>query len=349
VLTTPFPARPFKWGDFSEFVETATFGSEAIELRRGGKGTEFGRVEIAPSDGEGTIEYLNSDLLRVLVFDCEFRRGRTFHVIDDGWVRMNFSLSITVDMAFGARDAVNILSPSWRFVSVPPDELTVENVAAGSVLKWVTVCCRPEMLAELADALPDDLPLRDMTQNQDIDGFSYRPFKLTPALKEATADVIRVHPPGGLRAAYVAAKAQELLVLGLEHLLHQQGPDALSQQIKLTERDMAALQLARTILDRDFAHPPTVAQLALTIGLNRNKLYYGFKKLFGVSISEHLQERRIREAYDLLTQTDEPISEIAAQIGFRHQCNFSTAFRAHYGVTPSHLRSREAKAVKTND
>ncbi|MEI9995612.1 MAG: AraC family transcriptional regulator [Rhizomicrobium sp.] len=344
-LVAPPAGKLFKWGDFAQFVGAVTLESEAAELRQSVSGTEFGRIDLSEADGKGSIEYLCSDSLRVIVFDCAFRGEHTFHVIDDGWIRLNFSLSISVDMAFGKRSSIPVLSPSWRFVSVPSDELTVESVAPGAALKWVTVCCRPETLGELADMVPDDLPLRESEHLPDADGFAYRPFKFTPALREATAEMINQRPQGGLRASYVASKAQELLILSLDYMFNQQSPDALSQHIRLNARDITALQMAREILDENLAHPPTVANLSQMVGLNRNKLFYGFKSLFGVSISEHLQEMRIVTGHRLLTTTDEPISEIAAAIGFRHQCNFSTAFRAHYGMTPSRLRARQGSAA----
>jgi len=41
-----------------------------------------------------------------------------------------------------------------------------------------------------------------------------------------------------------------------------------------------------------------------------------------------------------VTTSDAPISDIAADVGFRHQCNFSTAFKARYGVSPIVLRQQ---------
>lgn len=344
-IAAPPAGKPFRWGNFAQFVETATFDSEAVESHHVVAGAEFGRIDLSEASGEGTIEYFCNSSLRVLVFDCTFRDERTFHVIDDGWIRLNFSLSIAVDMAFCGRSNVSVRSPSWRLVSVPPEELTVEHVAPGTSLKWVTVCCRPEMLGSLADVLPDDLPLCKAEHTQDADSFAYRPFKFTPTLKIATSDVINQRPQGGLRASYVATKAQELLILGLDYMLNQQTSDVLLQQVRLSERDIAALHMARTIVAENFAHPPTIADLGLNVGLNRNKLSFGFKSLFGVSISEYLQEMRIVNGHHLLTTTDEPISEIAAAVGFQHQCNFSTAFRTHYGITPSRLRANWATQV----
>ncbi len=332
--------KPFRWGKFADFVEAARVVSDDIELWHGATGEEFGRIDLCEQDGEGMVEYYCGPTLRVLVFDCAFREGRTFHVVDDGWIRFNFSLNISVDMAFGGRPSVHALTPSWRFVSVPRDDLTIEIVPPNARLQWVTVCCQPEMLGELAHALPDDLPLRAAAPTGD--GFVYHPYQFTPLLRGTTMDVFDQRPKGGLRASYVAAKAQELLILGLDYMLNQQSVEFLSQQVRLTERDITALHAARAILDEDVAHPPTVQALGLRVGLNRNKLFYGFRSLFGQNISEYLQSRRIEEGYRLLTATDVPISEIAAQIGFRHQCNFSTAFKASFGVAPSAIRARES-------
>lgn len=332
--------RPFKWGDFAQFVDTMAFESEVTDLHQPATGTEFGSIDLLEAAGEGSISYLCSDALRVLIFDCAFRDEHTFNVIDDGWIRLNFSLSISVDMAFSGRRRENVISPSWRLVSMPPDEVTVESIAPDLQLRWVTVCCRPDLLGRLADTSPENLPLGENYDTLHAGDFAYRPFQFTPSLKSATVEIIASRPHGNLRASYVAVKAQELLVLGLDCMLNGQSAETLSHRVKLSERDIGGLNAARAILGQELANPPTVANLALRVGLNRNKLFYGFKSLFGVSISEHLQQQRIAKGYELLLDTDSPISEIAAQIGFRHQCNFSTAFRARHGMTPSQLRTQ---------
>lgn len=76
------------------------------------------------------------------------------------------------------------------------------------------------------------------------------------------------------------------------------------------------------------------------MGINRNKLYYGFRTQFGMTISEFVKTQRLAEGYRLLTETNLSIADVSSQVGFQYQCNFSTSMKAKYGLTPSQLRNR---------
>ena len=88
----------------------------------------------------------------------------------------------------------------------------------------------------------------------------------------------------------------------------------------------------------EYANPPTVLELSKRIGINRNRLYYGFEQLTGKPISEFIQETRLEEGRRLLRQTDLPISEVSRRVGYKHQGNFSTSIKRHFGLTPKQFR-----------
>ncbi len=140
-----------------------------------------------------------------------------------------------------------------------------------------------------------------------------------------------------LRGAQLTAKAHELIVLAIDYLLHDRGVATLVG-LRLTERDLKTIDAVREWIDGHIADPINVDRLARRMGLNRNKLFYGFKQRHGMAISEYVSERRLREGMRLLVETDQPLAMIAAVVGFRHQCNFSTAFKRQYGRSPSNVR-----------
>lgn len=337
-----FEVQPFQWGTFAEFLESTRFGHRGADVAYGPHDTHLGRLDlVAHGGGAGTLEYLYGDSLRVVIFNCRFGERQVFNVMDAGWLRFNFGLNLAVDMSFGEAMRVQVAKPSWRFISLPECETAVEVVPPGAQLQWVTVCFRPELLSELTGTgkLPGGM-LSDESENC---APVHRGFKLTPLLQNAAAAILGVRPTGQLRAPYVATKARELLVLGLDHMLGLQHAEA--PQVRLSARDIRALNAARAILEASLAQAPTVQALSRKVGMNRTKLFYGFKQVFGLNISQLLRDLRIEEGYRLLTTTDTPLSEIAARVGFRHLCNFSTAFRTRYGCAPSALRNSVAGRV----
>ena len=51
----------------------------------------------------------------------------------------------------------------------------------------------------------------------------------------------------------------------------------------------------------------------------------------------------MEQALALLAQPDLNVSQVAWQLGYEHACNFVTAFKRQYGLTPNAFRKLEAK------
>lgn len=121
-----------------------------------------------------------------------------------------------------------------------------------------------------------------------------------------------------------------------------QNPPAVLFRLKLSER--AALVHLRTEADRRCPNTISMVEAQSISGLNRNKIHYGFKQMFGVSLQRYCTDLRLRLASELLLTTTLPIAEIAAKAGFSEPTNFTAAFRQHTGQLPSSFRSARGKA-----
>jgi AraC-like DNA-binding protein len=69
-----------------------------------------------------------------------------------------------------------------------------------------------------------------------------------------------------------------------------------------------------------------------------------FKDAFGVPPHRYLLTRRIERAIALLCETDQPITEIAFQTGWKSLGTFGRIFRDIIGENPGSLRTREQSA-----
>jgi AraC-like DNA-binding protein len=88
--------------------------------------------------------------------------------------------------------------------------------------------------------------------------------------------------------------------------------------------------------------PITLNQLANMVNLHPNYLSTLFKKEIGVSFSEYLQKTKIDEAKQLLTLTDQPISEICSSLQFVDQSYFTKIFKKQTGLTPHQYRNNSS-------
>ena len=101
---------------------------------------------------------------------------------------------------------------------------------------------------------------------------------------------------------------------------------------------VAALRLIR-----DHAHLGlTVERLARHVGVSRSVLQRRFRSLLKRSIHDEIVAARIKQARDLLTKTDLPLSTVAERPGFKHQEYMGAVFKARLATTPARLRRGSA-------
>lgn len=116
----------------------------------------------------------------------------------------------------------------------------------------------------------------------------------------------------------------------------QRNPSAVLVRLKPNER--AALARLRAEAERRCPLPIAISEAQSISGLNRNKIHYGFKEMFGLSLQRYCNDLRMRHAADLLRMSLLTISEIADKAGFSEPTNFTAAFRQHFGQLPSSFR-----------
>jgi len=330
---------PFYWTNFDTIIPII-FGKDITptEIYENHLGRGF-MVEFPEDLGTGRVEFIQiSDHMRILIFDCTWFKSQNFPVHDEDWVRFNFGLSLDVTMDLDGSQKVHINKASWRVINNPDGITTIEEIPANAKSKWITICCKPEYIARLSGYHEDDLPNPLRSSYCEESGISfYQPFELTSRFTTIAHEIFNNNLKEGFRLSLYYAKANELLCYAIYHLLHPQTKN--KAPARLDSKDKAAIGRAREILNHQYADPPSIRQIAAEIAINRNKLYYGFKYLFDQTISEYVQDLRLKEAHQLLKETDLSLLEIANLVGFKHQCNFSTAVKKRYGTNPVNIRN----------
>ncbi|NIB40646.1 helix-turn-helix transcriptional regulator [Pseudomaricurvus alkylphenolicus] len=158
---------------------------------------------------------------------------------------------------------------------------------------------------------------------------------LSPELASVATEVMQCRLNGNLLRLYLEGKAREIISFVAEALLS--GPDDTSA-LDLHQRDVKLLEDAHRIIKGNYIDPPSIDDLAHQVGLNRNKLCFGFKVLYGSPIFEYCRELKLQHAMRLLQQGECSLMEIALQVGFRHAPAFSTAFKKRFGCSPKQFR-----------
>lgn len=100
-------------------------------------------------------------------------------------------------------------------------------------------------------------------------------------------------------------------------------------------------QLYQDICDYVFWHLAEnlkVSQVANYFGYNEKYLTTFFKQRAGISLKQYILQIKTERAKAELSETTEPVSQIAFRLGFTDAHNFSNAFRKVTGLSPSEYR-----------
>lgn len=107
-------------------------------------------------------------------------------------------------------------------------------------------------------------------------------------------------------------------------------------------------QLYSDIIDYISWHigePIRVGQIADYYGYNPRYLTTMFKKFSGISLKSYIMNQKLELAKELLSDTNDPISQIAYSIGFQDNHNFSSCFKKNIGLTPTEYRNSFGKRM----
>ncbi len=103
---------------------------------------------------------------------------------------------------------------------------------------------------------------------------------------------------------------------------------------------MDAIELIKQLMEDTCRRPLSLAQLCEQV----DKSYHSFRREFrrreGVSLSKYYQQVRLREAETLLRNSDKLIFEIADEIGFFDESDFSNWFLRLKGTRPTFYRQK---------
>lgn len=109
--------------------------------------------------------------------------------------------------------------------------------------------------------------------------------------------------------------------------------------------DIPALELAKSLIDKDpvkHIHLPALADRA---GINEFKLKLGFRELFQTSPYQYRLHLCLEKAKMLLEETDDTIDQIAGKVGFGTYNGFSTAFKKAFHLAPTEYRNKQSSLI----
>lgn len=95
---------------------------------------------------------------------------------------------------------------------------------------------------------------------------------------------------------------------------------------------------ARDVMDRGYAEPLNVDELARVALMAPTHFIREFKRVFAETPYRYLQRRRVERAMFLLRHSRRTVTDICSNVGFTSLGTFSRTFTAIVGVAPTAYR-----------
>jgi transcriptional regulator GlxA family with amidase domain len=97
---------------------------------------------------------------------------------------------------------------------------------------------------------------------------------------------------------------------------------------------------ARDAMDRAYAQPLDIAELARLANVSEAHFIRTFRATFGETPHRYLQRRRVERAMFLLRATERSVTDVCLDVGFASLGSFSRSFRDIVGEAPAGYRRR---------
>ena len=148
-----------------------------------------------------------------------------------------------------------------------------------------------------------------------------------------------IRRPGGAPGWYLTSKVPVRVEGAIVGLL------SVSEDLRTHDAaDVTVASLSRVValVHERLADHLTIADLARAAGCSPSTLDRRIRRVFGLSPQQLVLRTRIDHAAALLTTTDLPIADVAAESGFYDQAAFTRTFGRLTGETPAQFRRRSA-------
>ncbi|WP_421901369.1 helix-turn-helix domain-containing protein [Maridesulfovibrio sp.] len=221
--------------------------------------------------------------------------------------------------------------PGCCTLSYLPNSTGISHIEPEEPLQAVGLQISLEIFQQLAQQT--DCEIQKLTNGDAGKTFfmtSALPFPLQLTVKQ----IIDCQLEGTRKKVFLEYKAMELLYTQLGTL-----DSALNASKGISSFEHEAVQKAHAILIDDLVSPPSLQELAQTVGLTHTRLNKVFRSVYGNTVFNVLREIRLECARRMIEDGKFNIAEIAYECGFSNPSHFSRVFSSTYGTQPKKYQS----------
>ncbi len=128
----------------------------------------------------------------------------------------------------------------------------------------------------------------------------------------------------------------QYLILTNQVYIEQCGTD--SSAIRSLHSDL--VYQIYSFIEKYYGEDLNTDEISRQFGISKTQLYYIFKEISGMTVSEYLVEYRIAKAKDLLLNSTHSVEMISQETGYGNLSSFSRIFKAKTGYSPLQYRKK---------
>lgn len=257
--------------------------------------------------------------------------------IENNMVTLHFVSKGETSLAYGTNCSY-IMDENTNNVFTPLNEKLYHSFYSNKQYEFFKVFIPYDFIYLISNKNPEVFePVLNSLENQSQLIFQDKHCVTTMEMQLVINQIKNCQSMGNFAPLYFENKVQELLLLQLQ----QKNSQECSSYTRYQHYNKQ-INEARNIIENQYQTPPTISELAMTVGMSATILKSSFKLYFGTTIYGYLFDYRMNIARKLLLDTSYTIAEIAELSGYEHASHFTTAFKRKYGNNPIAFRKKEA-------
>lgn len=205
--------------------------------------------------------------------------------------------------------------------------------AIGQTKRLVNIIIEPESLLELIGDGFKELSdrFRHVVRGNKTCQLNGERNLITTPMASVLEDIYNCKYEGPIRKLFLESKSMELITLLLHETLAY---GAENKYPEISTTDLRKIYEASDLLCRDLENPPSLFEVAGSVGLSHTRLNLYFKRVFDTTVFGYLRKRRLDQAKWLIEGQAKNVTNAAYSVGYNSLSSFSRAFRSQFGMNP---------------
>ncbi|PXV95902.1 AraC-like DNA-binding protein [Lachnotalea glycerini] len=161
-------------------------------------------------------------------------------------------------------------------------------------------------------------------------------YRYTPRINKLLSEIEECVLCEEVRNIYLHGKILELIAILCDEVMCEAAINHYG--VRIHEQEYEALLKAKELINQNYAHPLTIAEIAKKAAMSESRLQKGFKQCFGLTVNDYIIKKRMEMAKKLLESGNYSVSAVAWMVGYTHTGYFIRRFHEEYGITPGAIK-----------